>query len=164
MPIAKGLFTRFMSPGGGRGSNSVLDYGLIDSDNVRNVSSFAIDANVRYRCGSDHALLQCEMAFSGRPSVKWNYSDVIKYNIHEKTNFTEFKTGLDEQVKTMSLTKFSTLSPSAMLPHLVECINTTARISIGNDIEIQHQSSPFLSTKQLSRSLRYSKRTPKVRD
>ena len=59
LPITKGLFTRFMNSPGLPGSNSLLDYGLIDGDHVNNVTSFVIDEEARYKCGSDHALLEC---------------------------------------------------------------------------------------------------------
>ena len=58
LPITKGLFTRFDDESGSPGTKSVLDYGLRDSDSVHTVSSFIIDANARFDCGSDHALLE----------------------------------------------------------------------------------------------------------
>ena len=54
-----GLFTRFMDNGNREGSKSLLDYGAIDNDHVHTVTSFTIDENARYSCGSDHALLEC---------------------------------------------------------------------------------------------------------
>ena len=61
LPIAKGTFTRFMDSSGGRGSRSLLDYGLIDSDQSHTVTSFVIDEAARFDCGSDHALLEREI-------------------------------------------------------------------------------------------------------
>ena len=57
LPLARGLFTRFMDSGPSAGSKSLLDYGLIDSDHVNTVTSFIIDEEARFGCGSDHALL-----------------------------------------------------------------------------------------------------------
>ena len=61
LPISKGLFTRFMDNSGSKGSMSLLDYGLVDNDNVSNVTSFVIDEDARFSCGSDHALLECDI-------------------------------------------------------------------------------------------------------
>ena len=120
-----------MNPRENSGLCSLLDYGLIDGDNVNSVSSFVIDENARFRCGSDHALLQCEMEFSGHPRINWTYDEVVRYNINERTNYEKFKTMLDEKVQSVSLTSFSKLTPSAMLPHLVESLTSSARVSIG---------------------------------
>ena len=81
LPIAKGLFTRFMDS---TGSRSVLDYGLIDCDNVKTVSSFIIDEDVRYGCGSDHALLLAKLVFNERPSVHWTVDEVLRFNIDDR--------------------------------------------------------------------------------
>ena len=40
LPISKGLFTRFMDNSGNKGTMSLLNYGLVDNDNVSNVTSF----------------------------------------------------------------------------------------------------------------------------
>ena len=55
LPIAKGLFTRFINNSGQSSTQSLLDYGLVDNDHVSNVTSFVIDETTRYSCGSDHA-------------------------------------------------------------------------------------------------------------
>lgn len=119
LPISKGIFTRFM-----HGSKSLLDYGLIDNDHVSSVSSFVIDEEARFGCGSVHALLECKI-FSGRNSyVEWKFTDSIQYNIHASTDYTQFKTKLDENVATIPLNEFSTLSVEAMLPHLIDNIGS----------------------------------------
>ena len=71
------------------------------------------------------------MEFSGHPRINWTYDDVVRFNINEKTNYEKFKTMLDEKVQSVSLTSFSKLTPSAMLPHLVESSTSSARVSIG---------------------------------
>ena len=76
LPISKGLFTRFMDNSGHHGTKSLLDYGLIDGDHVNTITSFTIDEEVRFDCGSDHALLECNLEFGVLPRVKWSYQDV----------------------------------------------------------------------------------------
>ena len=131
LPVAKGLFTRFMNPGQRNWTNSVLDYGLIDGDSIRNVSSFVIDDQARYRCGSDHALLECDVMFSGSPRVRWTYNEVISYNIHDKTNYTLYKSTLDAKIGQTSLAEFSSKSPADMLPLIVDAVNSSAQRTIG---------------------------------
>ena len=63
LPVAKGLFTRFMNNSGQPGSRSLLDYGLIDNEHSKNITSFVIDKEARYNCGSDHALLETTLEF-----------------------------------------------------------------------------------------------------
>ena len=87
LPIARGLFTRFMDNSGRPRSQSLLDYGLIDDEHANNVTSFVIDEDARFGClrplithsniyssrydyGSDHALLECTLQFGDRPKVK----------------------------------------------------------------------------------------------
>ena len=73
LPVSRGLFTRFMGGPKNITSKSLLDYGLIDSDHVNNVCSFVIDENARYSCGSDHALLYCNITFEHRPRMEWKF-------------------------------------------------------------------------------------------
>ena len=79
LPIAKSLFTRFMSSAQS-GSKSVLDYGLVDSDHVNTVSSFIIDAEARYGCGTDHALLLAKLVFGEKNHVIWDLNESLKFN------------------------------------------------------------------------------------
>ena len=69
LPVAKGLFTRFLDSSGRPGSRSLLDYGLIDHEKADSVTSFVIDADARVECGSDHALLECTITFCSRPRM-----------------------------------------------------------------------------------------------
>ena len=91
LPIAKGLFTRFMDSSGQPGTRSLLDYGLIDADNVNTVTSFVIDEEARYEAGSDHALLQCTLEFGTRPKINWSFQEAVHYDIRENTSFTEYQ-------------------------------------------------------------------------
>ena len=86
LPISQGLFTRFMDKAGTTGSKSLLDYGLIDNDHLNTVTSFTIDEEARFSCGSDHALLECIINVDNRPSVQWSYSEAVHYNITPSTN------------------------------------------------------------------------------
>ena len=67
LPIAKGLFTRFMDSSGRPGTRSLLDYGLVDHDKSNTVTPFIIDESARVECGSNHALLECIIEFSETP-------------------------------------------------------------------------------------------------
>ena len=46
LPVAKGVFTRFLDSSGRPGTRSLLDYGLIDHDKSNTVTSFVIDGVV----------------------------------------------------------------------------------------------------------------------
>ena len=132
LPVSEGLFTRFMNnPGQSNRTNSVLDYGLIDGDRARDVTSFVIDETARLRCGSDHALLECDITFSGRPKMRWSYEDVISYNIKDNTNYTKYKDTLDVQIGSVSLADFESKEPAEMLPHLIDAIHLSAQRTIG---------------------------------
>ena len=134
LPISKGLFTRFMS-GSQTGSDSLLDYGLIDVDHVNTVSSFIIDEDARYECGSDHALLECEIVLVPGPRIDWSVQDVIHYNFHENTDFTLYKSNCDQAMKGIPLDKFADLSAVDMLPHITDSINSSAKKSFGLKIK-----------------------------
>ena len=129
LPLSKGLFTRFMDskPGG----ESLLDYGLIDHDHVGTVSSFVIDEEARYSCGSDHALLECTIQVRSTPRVHWSYSEAVHYNISSGTDYKQYKDSLDKAVSTIPLHEFSKLPVEVMLPHISENINLAARTTIG---------------------------------
>ena len=58
--------------------------------------------------------------------IKWKFSEIIKYNFKESTNFAKYKEALNENIKNISLTKFSSLSTSEMLPHSTNTIKDTA--------------------------------------
>ena len=131
LPIAKGLFTRFMNNTGLPGTMSLLDYGLIDNEHAHTVTTFTIDEDARFSAGSDHALLECDIVFGSHPHIKWDFQEVIQYDFGEKTSFTEYQEHLDQACSSISLPKFSTLSSSDMLPHITESIHTSALKSFG---------------------------------
>ena len=126
LPISKGTFTRFMDSSGNPGSQSLLDYGLIDAEFSHTVTSFVIDYDARVECGSDHALLECEIVFDHFPHIAWAYQDAIHYNLKEHTDFTEFKSLIDQTTVTVPLSQFSKLNTTQMLPHLTESLNQSA--------------------------------------
>ena len=90
LPVARGVFTRFMSNTGRDSGRSLIDYGLIDSDHSSYVSSFIIDADARYDCGSDHALLTAKLKFGHNPSVQWEFKDVLSFNLNLEICFSQY--------------------------------------------------------------------------
>ena len=124
LPISRGLFTRFMDSSNLPGTRSLLDYGAIDTDHVDTVTTFLIDEDARHACGSDHALLECDLEFSSRPNIKWSFHDALQYNINESTDFTPYKTTLDHSASSIKLSEFSSLSSELMLPNVIELIKT----------------------------------------
>ena len=126
-----GLFTRFMDNSDRVGSKSLLDYGAIDNDHVQTVTSFTIDEDARYSCGSDHALLECVIEVGDRPCVHWSYSEAIHYNINGNTNYKEYIDTLDAGVTSIPLHIFAKLSPEEMLPHIKETVHESAKNTIG---------------------------------
>ena len=129
LPLAKGLFTWFDDFGGRR--PSVLDYGLIDRDKAALVTSFVIDEDARFSCGSDHALLLCNIRFHHRPRVNWHYRDVYAYNINSGTSYTAYKEALSTALGTKSLLDFTNVSSTEMLAHLTDSIHQAAKATIG---------------------------------
>ena len=126
LPVAKGLFTRFMKNGLSSGQ-SLLDYGLVDCDHVNIVTSFAIDEYARFNCGSDHALLECTLQFSSKPQVKWSYNEIVQYRVNENTDYSSYKEKLDNLIATHSLASFESLNAEEMLQHLSESVTHAAR-------------------------------------
>ena len=106
MPIARGQFTRFMSTGSHR-SSSLLDYGLIDYESSSTMTSFVIDLEARFKAGSDHALLNCDLNFGSCPSITWDFTDILHYNITNKTDYSSYVSALEINVSKMSLQDFS---------------------------------------------------------
>ena len=131
LPIAKGQFTWFMDKPGRNGAKSLLDYGLIDHDKADTVTSFVIDENARFAAGSDHALLECTILLKQSPKIKWSFHDSIQYNITDKTDYEEFRLALDTVIKGVSVSQFSKLSATEMLPYLTDRIKETAQTTIG---------------------------------
>ena len=130
LPQSRGLFTRFM-----HGSQSLLDYGLVDNDHVNTVTSFVIDEDARYDAGSDHALLECTLELDERPKVTWSYSEAVHYNLTTNTDYTEYKNTLDAAVSDIPLYIFNKQSAEEMLPHISESIKKSAMDTIGVKIK-----------------------------
>ena len=126
LPVAKGLFTRFMN-----GSQSLLDYGLINSENVNSVSSFVIDSEARHSCGSDHALLIAKLIFCDRPEVRWDFHEVLRFNIEPSTNYSQYQQELDLSSKTIPLHIFADLTAEEKLSHIKESIAESGKKGIG---------------------------------
>ena len=119
LPVSKGLFTRFMDNSGLPGSRSLLDYGLVDGDHQDTVTSFTIDEDARFDCGSDHALLECDMEFGARPKVKtWSYHNVFQYNISDDADFSSYHSALDTFSSSIRLEEFENMDVCQMLPHV----------------------------------------------
>ena len=134
LPVSKGLFTRFMN-----GSKSLLDYGLVDSSHVNTVSSFVIDAEARYGCGSDHALLLASFLFGERPKVSWEFQDVLRFNINSRTNFTAYQNALDGLCSTVPLHKFDGLTVEEKLSHITSSIIESGKKTIGLKVKKKRQ-------------------------
>ena len=131
LPVAKGLFTRFMNHTGLPGTKSLLDYGLVDTDHVSTVTAFVIDAEARYGCGSDHALLIAKLIFGLKPSVNWSFHEILQFNINPKTDFTKYQDELDQQSSIIPLHKYEELSPEEKLHHLTQSIIESGKKTIG---------------------------------
>ena len=131
LPMAKGLFTRFMDSSGRPGTRSLLDYGMVDGDHTHTVKSFVIDETARYDCGSDHALLEVDMEFGVRPKLNWSIQDVLKFNIPEKADFTEYHQNQDNFSSTIRLDHFTDLTVEQMLPHISDTLTKSAMKSFG---------------------------------
>ena len=139
LPLCKEVFTRFMDNSGRPGTRSLLDYGLIDGDHSNTVTSFVIDEQARYAMGSDHALLECELVFGMRPKVTWSFQESLHYNIHDKTDFSDYHSTLDTIASTIRLVDFSSLTVEQMLPHVTETITHSAVKSFGLKIKTKKQ-------------------------
>ena len=131
LPLSKGLFTRFMGSSGLPDTMSLLDYGLVDSDHVNTVTSFVIDESARFDCGSDHALLECDIILGSNPHVSWAYHDVLQYDYKDNSDFTNYQKNLDQNLSSVPLTKFSQMESAEMLPHISESIQNSAMKSFG---------------------------------
>ena len=101
LPIAKGLFTRFMDSSGRPGTRSLIDYGLIDHDKSNTVTSFIIDDSARVDTGSDHAVLECTIEFTVVPKINWSVHEPLHYNIRDNSDFQEYQEALDIAMETV---------------------------------------------------------------
>ena len=131
LPISKGVFTRFMDESGRPGARSLLDYGLIDADHSDTVSSFVIDQDARFSCGSDHALLECTLEIGAGRRLTWAFQEGLQYKINDSTNFLGYQACLDLHLSEVPLHNFSDLSVDQMLPHISETVNRSATKSLG---------------------------------
>ena len=131
LPTSKGVFTRFMGDGNQPDTSSLLDYGLIDSDHVNSCTSFTIDDQARFDCGSDHALLECDIVMGRSPRTTWSYHDVLQYNYNDNTDFTAYKQALDINMSDVSLTNFTDLKSDEMLNHISKNLNLSAKQVFG---------------------------------
>ena len=131
LPTSKGVFTRFMGDGNQPEASSLLDYGLIDSDHINSCTSFTIDDQARFDCGSDHALLECDIVMGRSPRTNWSYHDVLQYNYNDNTDFTVYKQTLDNNMGDVSLTSFNALKSDEMLTHISKNLNLSAKQVFG---------------------------------
>ena len=131
LPVAKGLFTRFMDSSGRTCSKSLLDYGLIDHDKANTVTSFVIDEDARFESGSDHAVLECTIEFSEVPRVRWAIQEPLHYDIRDNSNYKDYQDALDDIVASVPFSEFSKHPSSQMLSHVSESINSAAKKSFG---------------------------------
>ena len=129
LPVSRGLFSWFDDYGSRR--PSLIDYGLIDKGRESLVTSFVIDEEARFKCGSDHALLLCNIQFQHRPKVNWQYRDVFAYNIRDNTNYQPYSEALTAALRSIPLHSFAKTSPGQMLEHITECIHDAAKTAIG---------------------------------
>ena len=148
LPIAKGLFTRFMCNRGRVVGESILDYGLVDADHVDYVSSFVIDSDARYECGSDHALLTVNVAFQHTPTIDWKYNDAVRFNLSEKTDYGPFKHRLDQACQLQPLHIFEKLPLEEKLAFITSSIIGAGQDTLG--FKVSRKKKPF----QLPLSLR----------
>ena len=127
LPIAKGLFTRFMDNSGRPGTKSLIDYGLINTEHAHTVTSFVIDEEARYDCGADHALLIVILEFGSNPKTKWSFHEALRLHFDEDSDFSGYQTQLDLLSNNIPLHHFETLPSEQMLPHLTNCIKESGK-------------------------------------
>ena len=73
-PPAKGIFTReaFVGPNR-RHVKSVLDYGVVESDLVKTITSFVVDSDKNYRVTSDHCVIEATLPLVGSVQrLRWS--------------------------------------------------------------------------------------------
>ena len=118
-----------MDDTGRRGA--VLDYGLIDSNHTHLVTSFVIDEQARYSCGSDHALLVASLTFNNLPKVTWKQHETVHYDFHSESSFTQFQEHLKTNVSKVPLSEFEGMTVEEMLPHLTSSLNDSGKAAFG---------------------------------
>ena len=140
LPVSKGLFTRFMDQSGLPGTKSLLDYGLIDTEHSHSVTSFVIDEDARFSCGSDHALLECIIELRSQVKIRWEFQDALQYAITDSTDYLNYQKTLDELASSIPLHDFSKLPADQMLPHISETINKSAMQTLGLKVKKKRKS------------------------
>ena len=135
LPIAKGLFTRFADTSNKPGTKSVLDYGLCDSDSIHKISSFVVDSEARFDCGSDHALLEVTISFGAKISVQWQVREALQFNFNAQSCFDGYQNELENTCCKIPLTSFSSLSTEEMLIHLVDSVRESGMKTFGIKIK-----------------------------
>ena len=131
LPVSQGLFTRFADASNQPGTRSVLDYGLRDSNSLHTISSFKVDADARFDCSTDHALLEATISFGAKTSVHWQVREALQFNFSSKSNFDGFQNVLENACSTISLNCFSSLTTEEMLLHLVTSVRESGIKSFG---------------------------------
>ena len=127
LPITRGMFTHFMEREGFPPSKSVLDYGLVDCDHQSLVTSFFIDDNARYDCGTDHALLLITLPSSLPGRVLAQYDDVLHFQLPKNEDYSIFHAVLRPVLASVSLKEFGRLDTDSMLDHLSTALLDTCK-------------------------------------
>ena len=120
-----------MNSSGLPGSQSLLDYALIDDTSANSVQSFVIDDEARYAAGSDHALLEVEITFSPSPKVTWKMQEALKYMLHDPKKLLKYSSSLEAAIVSTPLHLYREQSTEQMLQYLTETIHETARSELG---------------------------------
>ena len=131
LPISKGVFTWFMKNNDGSENKSLLDYGLIDQDKLASVTSFIIDSDARFACGSDHALLVATIKVGNKSSIEWSFKDCMRFRICSDTNYGKYRESLNKWCQDIPLHEFESISVEQQLEHLKRCLIGSATDGIG---------------------------------
>ena len=118
LPICEGLFTHFVEKSDEPDKESVLDYGLADPDLTPFITSFVIDADSRYSCGTDHALLMASIDFSTKIEIQTHFSDVLQFRLPHDKDYSNFNLNFSEHPDLPSLDQFTQLTASGMTERL----------------------------------------------
>ena len=113
------------------GTKSLLDYGLRDAESVHTVSSFIIDSDARFDCGTDHALLEVDLIFSSKTSIHWNVREALLFNFSDGTDFTKYSENLNILTSSIPPDSFASLSTEDMLIHISSIIRQAGMNTFG---------------------------------
>ena len=122
LPQSSGLFTHFFARAGFAPSESVLDYGLFDNEHSEMVSSFCIDSDARYLCGSDHAMLTATIEFGVTERIAVHQNEVTYYHLPVDDNYTKFYEELDPLLLARPTEDFKKMSLDDQHLHLVNSL------------------------------------------